>query len=197
MSNEVPDWDDMPEDMKRQLYQHFQGHEQMAMAQQLMSHEVAQWLAEKDEDELRNIQKMFAIFEGVSPRQAFVLGIIAGILMQRDGWCPCGVNHANEESELKSEPVTPQEYRSAGPRYWADFNQDDPAVWTALINSLSSEYLSNVAKYNLELVIGHWPQVRCKNCRLKYVSLEDRMKKLPDDCHGCQMKAGQGVQYPE
>lgn len=32
----------------------------------------------------------------------------------------------------------------------------------------------------------------CRDCGLTYVSLEDRMLKRPDECHGCFLKASQG-----
>ncbi len=56
----------------------------------------------------------------------------------------------------------------------------------------ASSYNQKMKEYRVYYKSQTGKEVLCTDCGLEYPSLEDRMVKQPDDCHGCFMKAKWG-----
>lgn len=105
-------------------------------------------------------------------------GIIEKMMTDRHGHCPCGTDHAEEIAQaIHPTPPTETPEPPAAPAH--------PISLVGDIELLNG----NLKKYRMHIING---DLRCRDCGIKYVSMEDRMLKAPDDCHGCEVKSKWG-----
>ncbi len=128
---------------------------------------------------------------------AYYEGIIKGILATRHGVCiGCDNNHdelIKEQTEREARQDTLPAMDGGDPFKPGEPLTDLPVGRAGL---LSDAQLENMELYHLDdlrtedegILIGF----RCIKCGLQYPTIEDRMLKQPDDCHGCQMKDAHG-----
>lgn len=167
----------IPEEMRQHL-------EQQAAKQEMFAdsyrHAVQRMFDELSREHLETLRQILHnLTMSGSTLAAYYEGQVATSLHTRFNVCSgCGVNH-DEQAEDLHQP---------GP---------DGTVQTVIVaGDLTHEDLTNMEKYNLDDLreedTNRLLGFVCKGCGLKYSSIEDRMVKEPDECHGCQEKARWG-----
>lgn len=132
---------------------------------------------------------------------AFYEGVCQSILTYRYNVCAgCGVDHAEEfAKELLDE--APREPNLDVPdgispdqlTFDDAIAADQPQLIADKIDEAElADRRELMDRYNVEEDPNLAPFLRCRGCGLTYVSLEDRMVKAPDDCHGCTHKSKWG-----
>ena len=178
--------DDMPEEIRQQIEQHH-------MIVIAHGHEVHTFINELNENQLDTLRGILMNYWD-RPTAAFLIGNIAAILVQKFGRCPvCGEKHdealhqmMDDEKDLESDVPDEQLYTQFSGTKAEPMSDNKWATFTRL---LPSEVLEDLHEYNMTLIPGVWPMIRCRGCGLEYVSLEDRKLRKKDECHGCQEKS--------
>lgn len=149
--------------------------ERIAMERESMKHRIATLLGEMSEDDLDTMYHLLCGLadptDGPSTASHFS-GVAKATLVYKHGRCGCGAKHDDPRDD------TP--------------GKGDPRL--EQLNQLSDLDLFNQSDAMIEYNLIKMPDGRffCKSCGLQYVSLEDRMVKPADECHGCQHKAAHG-----
>ncbi len=99
----------------------------------------------------------------------FLLGSAITIQRVQNNLCACGTDHDHEVLSEEKEKLQAERKEEA----------------------VDAQHEAAMKEYGMEVVDG---KLRCKNCKLEYVSLDDRMLRRPgmDGCHGCQLKSAHG-----
>lgn len=163
-----------PEEAKRQAELHSMAHDSAV-------HGILSFLDEMTKDQLEQLGMLiFAITsdDNGALLGAQYLGMIKQLARFKYGLCACGREH---EDILSGNPHEPE---SRVIDLLRETEDSDPSETSETAAELRMKY---------KVVLGeNGRSVTCVNCGLKYISLRDRMMKEPDDCHGCQLKAGHG-----
>lgn len=183
-------------------------HEQMQ--KESLLNDIERLFIELDKDQLNTIKTLFHYMsEDTSARLAsYYEGIAAQTLVLKHGVCGgCGQVHdeilaSGEEAALIMEELdlvkkedkgvvdeTPAEKYARRLRAASTATDVDP-------NALTTKNRLDMVQYNLDdlrdtdthELLGFI----CKNCGLRYRSIEDRMLRAPDACHGCYLKSAHG-----
>jgi hypothetical protein len=149
-------------------------------------------------------------------------GVAAGIVRERFDVCPpCGVNHSTElfqggqaadsaaaeppPTNFSSTPVVSESGQESPPHQRPEASSSTILIWKAgepnPLN-LTDEDRANMEVYHLEdtwdTETRRFKGFACTGltpvgpCGVVYVSIEDRMLKAPDDCHGCAARGRWG-----
>lgn len=145
--------------------------EQYQMGHQAFYHDMLDFLQKQTDEDMVTLSSLVRLSATNSDQLA---GIIEGIMVSR-GFCPaCGKRHDESIDQIleEAEPKVTSEVQYLPPdrqalleEYNVTDNDDDPKVD---------------------------PKVVCLGCGMEYQSLEDRMLRKPNACHGCQHKAKWG-----
>lgn len=154
--------------------------ERAKMEQLAASHETRQFLDGLTLEQLKKLSALFNLAHTTEGESAlYFMGLITGFIDLKFKVClACGVDHDKElgdmivptESTKSSSPVT--QYRTC-----CITDTEKPHTYEC----------PNMVKFRVEPDDGGSLNVQCKNCKLWYSSLEDRMMRSPDKsgCHGC------------
>ena len=171
---------EVPPEIQKQLEEHMAQHQ---MHEDSYQHEVVGFIQGLDEAGLRTLKSIITGVDQSEHQGVLLIGYILSQLETRYHLCfACGKDHdvmLTDLSGQKEQEVGKDEPKKEVP--WVDFVRDLPAG-----------ILARLEEYGMGLIPDQWPLVVCNNCGLEYQSLEDRMVKAPDDCHGCQQKAAWG-----
>lgn len=182
----------MTEEMKAHL-------ERQDMAIESYRHDVQRLFDELPKEHLLTLRIMLNQFttEADSRLTSYYEGVAATTLAYRFKVCGgCGRDHSEE---LLDEPA-PEDKNFQTEKFFS-LREGDKTLFNVPtdeggLSELTVEQFRQMEEYNLDDVrdentlklLGFI----CKNCGLRYVSIEDRMLKRPDDCHGCQIKSAHG-----
>ena len=152
------------------------------MKKESLLHDIERLFVELDRDQLNTIRALFHYMsEDPSTRLAsYYEGIAAQTLVLKHGVCGgCGQNHDEVLPPINEVPLVQEELNTAMRE-----------------NTLTSEDRLNMAEYNLDdlrdIDTHELLGFICRNCGLKYRSIEDRMLRAKDACHGCFLKSAHG-----
>lgn len=179
-------------------YNQFVEHQQ-AMNESV-SHEVHLWIDQLDDEGLDKVGSLMWAAMNFTGWGAQMLGILQATRKFKYGRCMvCGVNHDKEQQEVIDE--THAKMTADGTQIpGSPFRMGDAAAFEAQAQSIIGrtfpEYLRLCSEYNVTSNVDQDGQVFCKNCNMRYPSLDDRMMNAPDSCSGCHEFAGKGVKFP-
>lgn len=158
-----------PEDIFKQL-------ELQEMASEDRARNIHRLFDEGDKETLMAVRALMNMVAGNPSSRALAAyyeGFVSAKIESRFNICPVhGVNHEEEEFSSHNEGSTT--------------TRDNDEVVEVVVD-IPVEDLMNT--YRLEWRDGN---LHCKDCGIQYQSLEDRMVKEPDDCHGCQLRSAHG-----
>lgn len=171
---------EMPEEMREEMRKRMEEHQ---LQVEDYYHSVQHLFDELNKDQLHTLRW---ILHNVSADEtgklaSYYEGQVANMLQVKYSVCPgCGKDHTEELLEQQAAPDQPTE-------------KPAEVVPQHTGPSLTDEDKAKMEEYNLddayeagsERFIGFI----CKGCGLLYPSIDDRMLKAPDECHGCQQKA--------
>ncbi len=163
---------------------------------QSVSHEVHGWIEGLDESALVNLQMIINATTNYPLWGAQMIGIIQGEKRRRFGSCVvCSVNHEQEHEDLvKSTPMP------GTPIPGSPFKVGDADAFGKQVENLLGmpypEFLQECAKFSVMPQGDQGDPVFCRNCNMRYITLEDRMLKAPDDCGGCHQATKTGQKFP-
>ena len=167
---------EVPPEVQRQLEKQMAHHQ---MHEDSYQHEVVNFIRGLDESGLRTLKGMITGIDQSETQGVLLIGYILSQLEARYSLCfACGKDHEAMLTDLSG--------------------QKEPKVikknvhWSEFVKSLPAGIIARLEEYHLDLIPDQWPVVACNKCGLEYQSLEDRMVKAPDECHGCQQKAAWG-----
>jgi hypothetical protein len=152
----------------------------MVMQRAANFHEVQEFLNSLNREQLGTLEMLLfsACADGGHLVAAAHHGMVKQILQMKFNVCTCGMEHESAEDLLTGQPVTEQPTATVPPS-------------ESLLLPKRKGATELLEEYNLEVRPGDGAIV-CKSCGLWYASLQDRMLKGPDDCHGCHLKSAQG-----
>lgn len=185
----------MPEEDQEKIKKSMRDGRYHALVEQ---HRIAHFFDALDEEgllALRTIVQSLTVTKSAH-QSGYYIGVITQMLVHKFGYCRgCGAKHDDELAAMlkdaHNESGTDNVAAPSGPKQEAQGeNLSAPTSWSEV--PLEPEFLENLAIWGMNLVTNEYPKVACKNCGLEYVSLEDRMLKTPDNCHGCHHKAAHG-----
>jgi hypothetical protein len=163
-----------------------------------VSHEVHAWVEGLTEDELNHLSKIVHACVSYPAWGAQMLGIIQGERRRRFGYCVvCGVNHEKEhENLIKSTPLegTPI---PGSPFKVGDADAFSEVLQKNLLGMTYPQFLEKCAEFNVKPQGDQADPVFCRNCNMRYITLEDRMMKSVDDCDGCHQMTKTGQRFPD
>lgn len=178
--------------------------EQQNMAIESYRHDVQRLFDELSKEHMMTLRTMLNQFtmEGDSRLTSYYEGVVAATIAHRFDVCGgCGENHADvllQERDGQS-GRTVRTDSPIGKALKIDgflpAQDGDKPLSTADLG-FTDEQLANMEKYNLDDVRDEVTLELlgfiCKGCGLRYVSIEDRMLRAPDACHGCYLKSAHG-----
>jgi hypothetical protein len=149
--------------------------EQFHISVEVTAHETRQFFLELKPEQLIKLGGLMANTKGHASH--YYQGLITMLLDQRYNICfACGENH-DEEIE-----------RTFGPnevlKKAAENLKNTPP------GKEVDEYKLNMISYNMEADDEGSDHVMCRNCKMWYENLEDRMQRVPgpEGCEGCRQK---------
>jgi len=181
-------------------------HQLSHMAEENARHEENRFLAELSEDQLQFLDKLIGSCMFNKKYASYMRGRIDGVLLARDNHCPCGKTHEAPEDFHAVAEVSEDEspFGKDGcicpsSRHPANGHEEKcPKVETPFTPSTAEENAALMEEYGMELVddplMPGRQVLRCANCKMPSVSMEDRMLRAPkvEGCNGCQIKEGHG-----
>jgi len=160
------------------------------MESEVKSHQVKNLFTELPKDQLLALNLLLETISRVEDpgaMAAYYNGHATAIIEMKYNVCSShGVNHAEEAlEEFKKSTGDISIDKGSTP------TRDDDTE-----EQSDFEFTQTRVNYNMELyrlkIDESTGKLVCKDCGLEYVSLEDRMVKSPDDCHGCYIKSAHG-----
>lgn len=170
--------------------------ERQDMAIESYRHDVQRLFDELPKEHLLTLRIMLNQFttEADSRLTSYYEGVVAATLAHRFDVCGgCGINHSDEVLD-ETAPDEPDEDLAEVPMKAADLF--GISMVEGGLSELSVEQFKQMEEYNLDDVRDETTLKLlgfiCKGCGLRYVSIEDRMLRAPDACHGCYLKSAHG-----
>lgn len=182
---------EFPEDMPEEVRQQIEHHQMIVISH---GHEVHRFINELNEEQLDTLRGILMNYWD-RPTAAFLVGTVATTLVHKFDRCPvCGEKHDEALHDMagdgdKQEVSEDEQYKNFHGTKLTPMSEED---WTKFIRILPKTIMDALHDYNLGLMPGVWPMVICKGCGLEYVSIEDRMLRSTDGCHGCHEKSKTG-----
>lgn len=172
---------EVPDHVREQLEQMVDHHR---MHVETSQHDIMRLFDEQNKDNLRTLAGIFALLGGNgAPLGHYFNGLaVAYLKLKFDVCAACGETHAAEQI-LQNEPPKP----AAEPA--ADITAHMPADVLRGIELAARKDLMTRYRVN---EVPESDAVVCQGCDTVYPSLEDRMLKKPDECHGCIQKTKWG-----
>lgn len=121
---------------------------------------------------------------------AYLTGVVTGVIQFKHGKCPeCGGEHGFDVKHKvvlrdESDPADHIEIKPSEPL------GPDTDAGRAAMEAYDLDDLREGTPEDPGPILGYV----CRNCQMRYVSIEDRMLRPPgpDGCHGCQYKSAHG-----
>lgn len=196
----------IPEEVKRQMEE---AHDRQRAETEAWHNEQNDFFDGMSKDQLVTLNRILRnMGEDLSGRTAaFYEGIVQSLLTFKHKVCPsCGIDHAEEfTSGLGTilgdmiRPLIPKvgEPLNLPPGHeqltFDDALKDaDMSVEETVDLAEELHRKQQMERYNVEPDAENPPFLKCRGCGLTYVSLEDRMVKAANDCHGCAHKSKWG-----
>ena len=162
-------FDDLPQPIKDEIEKHRMEHE-------TSQHEFKHFWDSLDEQQLKMLRRLFTNAANESHAAAFYSGLAVAQLDSRHEVClGCGEKHSEQLKKLVSD----------------ESKTDEPEPEPEKIEPGTPAYAIACSKYTV-VPTGENHQVKCVKCGFEYVSLEDRMRRKPDECTGCIHQAKWG-----
>lgn len=167
-----------------------QHHDQQVMIVETLRHDLQRMLDEMSVEHLVTLREVLHRgYNGNETIFPYIEGQIVGVLQWKHNVCGgCGTKHDDISSLLDSSQPGGSPVDNLLKTHGEPFEPVNQAEWDA-----------NMDKYNLRLPeesevasSENEMPVICKGCGELYQSIEDRMLRKPDECHGCIEKAKWG-----
>lgn len=185
----------MSEEDEQQEQIHAEFHQIMT---QSVSHEVHAWIEGLSESELGNLQMIINASTNFPMWGAQMIGIIQGEKRRRFGSCiVCSANHEEEHENLVESTPMPGTPIPGSPFKVGDADAFAQEMEKNLLGMNYPDFLRKCAEFNVKPQGDQGDPVFCKNCNMRYITLEDRMIKPIDDCDGCHQMTKTGQKFPE
>lgn len=188
-----------PEEAKRHV-------EMNQMANESATHGIISFIESLNEDHLDTMSMLLLSVngEGGDLLGAQLNGMIRQIMKFKYGRCQCGKRHESLDGiSLEETAVKPaanetklRDDFSGAQTSWPEGYESvaqpspEPADPLIVLAAAAEKEFDLLKQYNLYKHSSG--KLTCIGCGLEYISLRDRMVKEPNDCHGCQLKAGHG-----
>ena len=168
------------------------------MAAQVTRNEVDRFLEEAPIEDIVTVRTLIRTVAADASAASFFDGIIYSRL-RREGRCTkCGGPEHDHELFAQQQSEQESEQPEEQPLPLAELSQD---ALEKLSEATDGEMLTatdraNMATYNLDDLRDEDTHELlgfiCLNCGMRYPSIEDRMRRAPDECSGCFMKSAHG-----
>ena len=145
-------------------------------------HDVQRMFDEMSKEHLLTLRIMLNQFSSENDLRltSYYEGVVAATLALRFDVCGgCGKNH--DEELLKNEKTEVTDLVT-------DFVTNEVPLSTEQLDQMTTYHLDDLRDEDSGQLLGF----TCTLCGLRYVSIEDRMLKSPDNCHGCYLKSAHG-----
>ena len=170
------------------------------MALESYKHDVQRMFEELDKDNLVTLRRMLNHLAADETHRlaAYYEGIVVATISYKHKVCGgCGQDHnadiadiADIAEKLKDKRTTVIEVKDDPPNLFNVPSEENG------LSELTIEQFKLMTEYNLDdlrdietlKLLGFV----CKNCSLRYESIEDRMLRPVDGCHGCHVKSAHG-----
>lgn len=172
-------FNDLPPELQEVVKHHVDIHE---MQHQDADHKRQAVLHSLDIEQLKVLRSAFGSCEG-GP-SGYMVGYMSARI-EALGLCACG------QESCANSTAYPDDSEEFGKHEPTDTATAEAELWDMKDDDTRRELMR---EYNIApKVLGHLHgEVQCVNCGYSNMSLEDRMKRKPDECLGCQHKAAWG-----
>lgn len=165
-------------------------HDQQVMVADALRHDLQRMLDEMATEHLVTLREVLHRgFNGNDAIFPYIEGQIVAVLQWKHGVCGgCGTKHDDISSLLPD----PQGVESPVDNLIKEHGEPFEPVNQAEFDTMMEKYNLRLPNEGEVVMSEKEMPVICKGCNMLYQSIEDRMLRPADECHGCIQKAAWG-----